>query len=113
MSDLEVQTQEDEGGMVAYILTNEPAKNGMILQQILDMFYRGVFSNTIGVGSVMNTETGVEELLLVGIEHRDDGLTNTYPIAKVLGPTDAPNYVFPDCKGGWLEHGQEEEAHVH
>lgn len=103
MSDTEILTEDTEMGLIAYMFTNH-AEQGVMLQQLLDMFYRGVYANTIGVGSLMNTETGEEELVLVGLEHREDGLTDTYPLARVLGPDEIANYVFPDGKGGWLNH---------
>lgn len=116
MSDTEIQTpeveNEEEQGLIAYMFTNH-REQGFMLQQLLDMFYQGVFGNTIGIGSFLNNETEEEELLLVGVEHGEDGITRTYPLAKVLGPTDAGRYVGPDGKGGWLDDDSEDEESVH
>jgi hypothetical protein len=114
MSD-EIQTAEpeaEEGGLIAYMFTNHK-EQGFMLQQLLDMFYRGAFSNTIGIGSFLNNETDEEELLLVGVDHGDDGITRTYPLAKVFGPTEASKYTGPDGQGGWLDDNEEAEANVH
>lgn len=116
MSDETIQTPEaeDEGGMIAYMFTNH-REQGFMLQQLLDMFYRGAFSNTIGIGSFLNNETDEEELLIVGVDHGDDGITRTYPLAKVLGPTETSKYIGPDGQGGWLVNEDEDkgEASVH
>ena len=96
------EAEAEEAGMIAYMFTNH-REQGFVLQQLLDMFYRGAFANTIGVGSFLNNETGEEELLIVGVQHGDNGITSTYPLARVLGPEEASNYVGPDGKGGWLD----------
>lgn len=114
MSDNEIQTKhesigeialaaanEEEGGLIAYVFTNNLGQ-AQFLQSFLDMFYRGAFYNTIGVMSALNTETDEEEVVLVGVEHTDDGNTLTYPLARILRPDEAPKYVGPDGKGGWL-----------
>lgn len=101
MSDTEIQTNE-EPGLIAYVFTNNIQQGGF-LQSLLDMFYRGCFSNTIGIMSARNKETDEEELVLVGVEHLEDGNTLTYPLARVLKPEEGPNYIGPDGKGGWLE----------
>jgi hypothetical protein len=49
-----------------------------------------------------NKDTGEEELVLVGVNVTPDG-TETYPIAKILGPEDVSKFIAPDGKGGWFE----------
>lgn len=95
------QAAETEAGLIAYMFTNHP-EQGPMMQSLLDMYYRGAYSNTIGIQSAYNKETGEEELLIVGVEH-DGETTNAYPLARILGPGEAANYVGPDGKGGWLD----------
>lgn len=100
-----VDTPEEETGLIAYMFTNHP-EQGPMMQSLLDMLYRGVYANTLGLQSAYNKETGEEELLLVGVEHVDS-LTNTYPLARILSGHEAVNYVGPDGKGGWLDDSED------
>jgi hypothetical protein len=93
---------EEETGLIAYMFTND-AKQGYLLQQLLDMYYRGAYSNTIGIMSALNTETEETELLIVGVSHDEEGLTNTFPLARILTPQEVEKYRGPDGKGGWLD----------
>lgn len=102
MSDnIQTPEQADEPGLIAYMFTNNK-EQGPVLQQILDLFYRGVHDNTIGLMSAYNKKTGEEELVLVGVLH-DGMITNTFPLARVfVGTEGAETYLGPDGKGGWL-----------
>lgn len=100
--DIQTPCENEEAGLIAYMFTNH-AEQAPMLQQLLDMFYRGTYSNTIGVMSAKNSLTNKEELLIVGIDHEEDGNTSTYPLAKVLTPDEVAKYVGPDGKGGWLD----------
>jgi hypothetical protein len=93
---------ENETGLIAYLFTNNVAQ-APFLQQLLEMYYKGAYTNTIGVMSALNTETDKEELLIVGVMHTPEGLTNTLPLARILDPDEVANYLGPDGKGGWLE----------
>lgn len=84
----------------AHIFANNPADPK--LEALLSMFYSGVLQNTVGVLLAKNKSTGQEELVLVGV-NVEDGTTNAFPIAKILGPEDVANYAAPDGKGGWFE----------
>jgi hypothetical protein len=103
MSSDEILTPaEEDTGLIAYMFTND-AKQSYLLQQLLDMYYRGAYSNTIGIMSALNTETEETELLIVGVSHDEDGLTNTFPLARILTPQEVGKYRGPDGKGGWLD----------
>lgn len=107
MSD-ELQTAaSDDTGLIAYMFTNHPEQAPMI-QGLLDMFYKGTYNNTIGIMSALNTETGKEELLIVGVEQLENGLTDTYPLARILGPGEHEIYRGPDGKGSWLGEDEDE-----
>lgn len=72
--------------------------------QLLQLFYTGAFENTIGLMRAKNKVTGEEEQLIVGMTVNDNGEIDTYPLARVLTPSDVPLYLSPDGKGGW--HGE-------
>lgn len=82
-----------------YIFSNDPNEQGTM--QILQMFYRGAFENTIGIMRAKNTTTGKIESILVGVEISPEG-TKTYPLAKVYDPSDVLTLVSPDGKGGFF-----------
>lgn len=100
MSDNE--TPNEDPGIIAYMFSND-TKNGVErMMPMLKMFYRGLEENTIGLMEVLDTDTGHIELVLVGVEHDDEGLTNTYPLAKILKAPELSRYEMPDGKGGWI-----------
>lgn len=111
MSD-EIQTNDksQEGGLIAYMFTNHP-EQGPLLQSLLDMLYRGVYDNSIGIMTAYNKKLEKEELVLVGVMH-EDGVTRTLPLARILiGSEGAETYLGPDGEGGWLgEDETKEEA---
>lgn len=107
MSD-NIQTADtDESGLIAYMFTNHREQAPMI-QSLLDMFYKGAYNNTIGIMSALNKDTDNEELLIVGVTQLENGLTDTYPLARILSPLEVARYVGPDGKGGWLTEDEEE-----
>ena len=71
--------------------------------QVLQLFYKGAVENSIGIMRALNNETGVEELVLVGVEVNPAGGVNTYPLARVFGPEDATKYFSPNGVGGWFD----------
>jgi hypothetical protein len=108
MSD-DIQTPEvsaEEPGLIAYLFTNHK-EQAPIMQSLLDMIYRGVYANTIGIQSAFNAWTDKEEFLIVGVEH-DGETTRTYPLFKVLDGAEAGKYLFPDGEGGWLNEAVDE-----
>lgn len=107
MSDNILTADAEETGLIAYMFTNHPEQAPMI-QGLLDMFYKGTYNNTIGIMSAYNKESGKEELLIVGVQQLDNGLTDTYPLARILGPGEHETYIGPDGKGGWLTEDEEE-----
>lgn len=86
-----------------YVFSNDTKDEGTV--QLLQMFYRGAFTNSVGIMRALNTETDKVESILVGLEV-ENGETKLLPLAKILEPTDVPNYLSPNGKGGWF--GREE-----
>lgn len=81
------------------IIANDPNEQGNV--QLFQMFYSGVFSNTIGVMRAKDKSTGNIESLLVGVEASEEG-PKFYPLARVLAPDEVSNYLSPDGKGGYF-----------
>ena len=73
------------------------------LDNLLAMFYQGVYDNQVGIMEAFNLATEQEELILVGVAPDDNGKPVCFPIAKVLAAEDVPNYLSPDGKGGWFD----------
>lgn len=85
--------------VVLYTFSNRsPAPE---LDQILYVFYTGVWNNKLGIMQAMNAETGQEELLLVGVEPVEGEEPNIYPLCTMLKAEDVVKYHAPDGKGGW------------
>lgn len=91
----------EEPGVIAYMFSNDKDGADRLLSY-LRMFYEGVYKNSVGIMEAKNKDTGQLELVLVGINHGEDGLTDTFPIAKILSAHDAVRYLAPDSEGGWI-----------
>jgi hypothetical protein len=107
MSD-EVQTPEDDTGLIAWMFTNDRTQLRQF-QQLLDMYYKGEYENRVGIMQGKHKETGELHTLIVGVAHGEDGNTEAFPLARVLSAEEASGYVGPDCEGGWLENEEEVE----
>ncbi len=67
----------------------------------LEMFYRAVIANKVGIMHAKNVETDAIETLLIGFE-QDAGELITYPLAKILSGDELNLYLPPDGEGGYL-----------
>ena len=88
-------------GMIPWVFANDkdnPAPFGL-----LDMFYDGAFTNTLGIMIAKNVSTGEEEAVLVGLV-KEDGEIAAYPIAKILDRDASTGYLPPDGTGGYIDH---------
>ncbi len=88
-----------DSGPILYLFTNH--KHTQDLEALLSMFYAGAAANQMGVMSALNTETGKEELILVGVQLDAEGKTDCFPLAKPLRMEDVGRYRAPDGQGGW------------
>lgn len=94
-------TQNEEVEFNQYIFSNNMTDPRLAM--LLEMFYRGVLQNTVGIMLAKDVgNDGKDALLLVGVEANDDGTTSTYPLARILDPLEVGNYRSPDGKGGWF-----------
>ena len=71
-----------------------------IQYNLLEMFYRGVLANTLGLMEARNTETGELDLILVGLDKEGDEV-KTYPLAVMLKKDGGKIYQAPDGKGNY------------
>lgn len=92
--DTEVEFQQ-------YIFSND--LSDVRLPGLLDMFYRGVLTNTIGLMVAKDVELDIDALLLVGLEQNEDGGVDTYPLARILDPAELKRYRSPDGTGGYFD----------
>lgn len=94
--------------LTLYTFANhEPADE---LHGLLRMFYSAAFGNKIGIMQALNTETNKEEVVLVGIQEKEDDTTQVFPLALVLKAEDVNKYVAPDGEGGWATREQSDES---
>lgn len=95
---------EESGQQEAVLLVFSNNKEPLALSSqrgLLKMVYHTVLTNRLGLMQALNTETGEEELVLVGIEQNGSGV-NCYPLFKPITAEEAGKYAAPDGKGGWL-----------
>ena len=88
-------------GMIPWVFSND--KDNPTVFGLLDMFYDGAFTNTLGIMIAKNITTDEEEAVLVGLV-KQDGEIAAYPIAKVLNKEASTEYLPPDGEGGWIDH---------
>ena len=83
---------------MSYKFTN---KDSPYLDTIIDMFYSAASKGVIGIMEAKRSDTGEEELLLVGVEIKD-GHVDCYPLASVIKAEQASVYMYPNGEGGWV-----------
>ena len=81
------------------VFSNDITEQGTV--ELLKMFYKGAFENTIGIARCKNSKTGNIESVLVGVDPEG----GFYPLAKVLDPADVAVLQAPDGKGGYFDAG--------
>lgn len=99
---------EETNALTLYTFANHsPAEE---LNGLLRMFYSAAFGNKIGIMQALNTETNLEEVVLVGINEVDGEHKHVFPLAVVLKAEDVDKYVAPDGEGGWAAKGTSDES---
>lgn len=92
----------EEKGMKAWVFSNDktnPSPFGL-----LNMFYAGVFSNTLGLMVAKDKRTGDLRSVLVGIAKGENGEPSIYPVALILSDEDAQNYLPPNGTGDYIDY---------
>lgn len=85
---------------ILYKFTNQ--EQSPELDNLLAMFYKGVYDNRIGIMTAWNTETEQEELILVGVELDENLKPDCYPLASVIKAEDVRKYLAPNGSGGYF-----------
>lgn len=107
MSD-DFETPEEGVAPILYTFANRsPAPE---LESLLSMFYYSAFDNTLGIMQALNSETGEEEVLLVGVNVDDNGKTECFPLARLLSAEEVEKYRAPDGEGGFYDLTDSEAA---
>lgn len=99
------ETNQEVKEVTLFKYTNHD--NSHMLDNLLAMFYHGVYTNQIGIMQALNEATGEEEVILVGVKSKDNGTQDCYPLAKILKAEDVPVYSAPDGQGGWNKLGKD------
>ena len=71
------------------------------MQGVLKMAYHVVLTNKLAVMQAKNTERGQLELILVGVDQNENGVS-CYPLVTPIKAEDVSKYLAPDGQGGWL-----------
>lgn len=104
----DVNEQAEEFAPILYTFANRsPAPE---LESLLAMFYQAVLDNTLGIMQALNSETGEEEVLLVGVHVDENGKTECYPLTSLLSAESVHKYNAPDGKGGFFDPADKELA---
>lgn len=87
-------------------LNTESFKNK---EMLLQMFYQGAYSNSIGYMDALDVEADVIRPVLVGFEPDPiSGLYNMYPLAYLITSREELEKLrSPDGKGGYMGHESE------
>lgn len=99
-----------EQGMTPHVYANDTTNP--VPYGLLDMFYRLVHENRVGMFIGKNAETGNEEIVLCFVGDKDDENAELFPVAVVLKAEDAGNYRAPVGDGSYFgdEDGSAEQA---
>ena len=100
-----VETVSPEQEQQAMLLVFSNHKNNDMhmqsLKGLLKMAYHTVLTNRLAVMQAFNTETGAEEVILVGVDQNGNGI-ECYPLFAPLRAEDVTKYQAPDGAGGWI-----------
>lgn len=83
----------EENERMLYVFTDHD--NVRELETLIASFYYGCRDNMIGIEQRMNHETGVEDVVLVGVSHTPQGVER-FPLAVVLKAEDVAKYREPE-----------------
>lgn len=97
------QEADNQQEVALLTFTNDKSEENLaLLRGLLKMVYHTVLTNRLAVMESKNSETGIKELILVGVEQNGDTL-NCYPLFLPIKAEDVGKYIAPDGQGNWLE----------
>lgn len=108
MTDIQESAITDSKSPILYKFTNR--EESIYLDNLLAMFYEGVYENTLGIMEAWNVKTDNVELILVGVAVDENNKPVCYPIAKVLRAEDVTDFLSPDGKGGYFDLANPSES---
>lgn len=112
MSETAEHKEADGQEAVLLAFTNNKSPEHMgLLQGLLKMAYHTVLTNRLAIMEALNSETGEQELILVGVQQNGDGM-DCYPLFKPIKAEEVSLYHAPDGKGGFLGLSTEDQENV-
>lgn len=91
-----------EQGMTPFVFANDQKNPNPF--GLLNMFYNGVFTNTMGIMVAQDKDDNdSEKAVIVGISKSETGDMVIYPVALVLGEDAVRRFRPPNGKGGYVD----------
>ena len=90
----------EEAGAKPYVFANDTSNPAPFA--ILDMIYKGVYTNTLGIMIAKHKESGVELPVLVGIAGVQGEDMTLFPVAVAINQENAEQFLAPDGAGGYV-----------
>lgn len=86
--------------VLEWLFTND--KTNPAIVNVFRIFHQVAYSNLLGVMHAKVKGEDKIHTLLVGVDVKEDGSIDTWPLAKVLTPEEQANYLSPDGEGGYI-----------
>lgn len=90
-----------ENGMNPHVFSNNPYNP--VPYGLLDLFYKLVHENRVGIIDANDSETGEAALVLCFVGDKGDGDVELYPVASLLKEEEITRYRAPTGDGGFYE----------
>lgn len=91
-----------ENDMIPHVFSNEPYNP--VPYGLLDILYRQVFENRVGVFVGKDTETGEHVDIICFVGDKGDEDVALYPIARLLKEAEVERYRAPTGDGGYFDY---------
>lgn len=88
-------------GQNPHVFSNEPYNP--VPYGLLDLFYRMVDENRVGIIESRDSETEEGVLVLCFVGDTGDGTTELYPVARLLKEEETVRYLAPTGDGGYYD----------
>lgn len=90
-----------ENDMIPHVYSND--KYNPVPYGLLDILYRQVFENRVGIMNAKEVSTGKEVPVICFVGDRDGDDVALFPIARMLTEDEVGNYLAPLGDGEWHE----------
>lgn len=97
-------TGEETGQAIPLLtFTNDKSKENLgLMQGLLKMVIHTVYAGHLACMQAKNSQTGKQELILVGVQQNEDGSVACYPLFTPILAEDVAKYIAPNGEGGWV-----------